>query len=1409
MIRLTRIFDRLPSDAGVTFEGFEDIRIKSRELVKTKLEDFMEYCKDAKKPAVRVILGEWGEGKTDAYKRYIQPKCQAEGNYAFFVSASTLSNCFELPQIKRLFETTPISAVRFLVALFNSVKEESREIKIPNPENYKNAYEYLNDVLTNLIGEKKTRRIFVFIDEFEELLLDPPKLKDIISGIKETINGGFTAIDEGGEYRGCVHLVIATTPDAFYQLQVDEETALIFGGLGRRAGIIELPQIRKQEGIEFLYALLKYSYRNNLPQPLPFDNLGVFHTLYRITQGNPGNLVSLFTRLMNSARINHNQVKNIDSEHLLKFLEKEQVFVYGGTTRCLESETFFRILKIIEEQRIKEIGQQCGTLLKILVGELKPFSIEELESRVRSKNVRNIISIINNELNTREGIKRAILKVSPLQEGKSFNDVLEAFKEYVTMEGDNKYIKIDNYSEPLEDFEDKVTYFFIVNDKITSQIYLPSERHSIVSFFEGISFDRAVEIENLINRRLCKNEDYYLVSDELLSQIFPTPVPRELEFIKDREFRMKLWREVTRNLAEQYENYMPKAFMYILEKSGLFKIIETGKEALKSNPKFAELITDEIRIYCLFYSINGDVKSQDIEELDHLIKGKRPPVHCVVLLYTGEITQEAEDKIINKELGKKGENVILDVHLHPTLAKRIISIYRASFNSEKIESERLFMSVIKKIITQELNFQDKVKDWIKAQEIRGIVIIDLPIEATSNLREFADALKFYINFMGQEYTIQEIFNKNKDELLKFIKYEAKKISIIPDIEFPKFTRLTEDLVNNGFLLQSKGKYSLQLHPVEKRILSILKKETKLSNTELRAYFIIKNARLLEDVFLPILEYKGLVKLEGNNYSLTDVNQLYTEVASEFQKFKRLTQMKNYREYGYVFMTKERGQRFITLKEFETFIENLHQQAQEMIELNEEVALQKLSLLQRLLRYFMEEFLPLFDNAAKEAKDILINVRSSHPTLKEELEQVKNECDKWLKLRFNVENINEYSSIKEKYDKIEEYARYGHEEVTRIINEKFLKDENILKVFFFRRNDMEAFYFNPKLYLMSSQKTELDKIFGTIENKIKELNKYFQNLTQTQERTEQEIRDIAIDAKNRISFSLLEILKQLIKNPLPELQPIAYKTISLSDLSQHIQREISSINLHFQNLLNCVTFLRDLLADERLFLSTFEENDMLREHVLSIFNIKEYDEVAEKFNSVILEVKNEYEKNVKEITLQDAQTLLQKMKNLRSMLKSLAEKIEKAKPLIDKAWSTYTKESGKYIDNIEYTLELLKKHYTISNVKEIMAGLKKIRENVNIKEIRNLKLKLNEIEQMKNQIHQIFYELIKPVLKEEEIKLLELVVKKTKQEEREWLSDQELYQIASSELSIQPEKADKILQKLIEQGLLKKGISLSF
>jgi len=1397
----TRIYDRLPSDAGVTFEGFEDITLRSRESVKEKLEDFMDYCKNARKPAIRVILGEWGEGKTDAYRRYIEPKAKADGNYAFFVSASTLSNGYEAPAVSKLLKTTSLSAVRFLVVLFSCIREESRETKIPEPQKYQDAFSYLSATLSNLIGTEKTRRIFIFVDEFEELLLAPAKLRDIISGIKETINGRYTVIDEGGEYEGCVHLIIAATPDAYYRLQVDEETSLIFGGLGRRAGVIDLPQIRKEEGITFLFELLKYAYRNKLPQPLPFNNLGIFNAIFRIAQGNPGNIVSLFTRLMNSARVNDKFIRVIDSEHFLKFLEKEYVFVYGGSTACLETETFHRFLKIVGDQRTRDLGEKCSLLLKIIVGELKPFSVEELESRVKHRNIKNLIAIINNDLKRREGLEKAILKVSPLRQDKTFHDVEIAFKDFITAERGERYLKIDNYSERLEVFEDRISYFTYEEGNIIRRIYLPSDRRSIMSFFEGITFDRAVEIEHIVNRRLCEDKDYYIASDELLSQIFPTPIPRELDFIRNREKRLKLWRDVTKNLAEEYESYMPTAFIHILKRSKIFSITETTSYTPRIPVRFAELTTEGKKINTAFFSVNGDVKGEDIEELWRLIRGRRPPIHCIFLVFTGELTQEAEDKIENKEMGKDGENLILEIRVHPTLAKRIICIYKASFMPEDVD-ENLLSSVIDKLVIQELDIPNKIKNWLKEQEERGIVISELAIEATSNLREFADTLKFFINFMEYEGTVEEIFNKNL-ELLEYTRYAAKKVGLIPDIQLPKFNRIVEDLLNNGFLIRSRGRYRIQRHQVENRILKILEKEKKLSQKELEKFFILKRSRYLSDVFLSILEYKGLIKRESNNYLLTDKNELLSDVEDCYRRFKRLTEVKQYQNYGYIYMTKERGERFISLIEFESFIDKLHKQLQEMLGLNEEVALQKLSLMKRLLEHFIEELLPLFEKASRKGEEVLISTRSLEINVKDIVDKIREECDKWLKLKFETENVKEYKKLKKSYEEIEKYTSLANEEIKKIVKE--FKEER--KVFFFRNDEEAAFYFNPKLYKMSTLSKEMSNIAKEIRETIERLDEQFRTFNSRQNEIESALKDKEIDGKYKISYSILKVLSQLNKNLLPQTQPMTLEVVTLEDLLRFIKQNMQPINSNLNSLVSCVTLLDELYEAEEAFVSSLEECETLSLRILSLFDIEGYNIVAQNFKTALMNITSEYESYLEEIRLENPQSILNKIKDFRSRLDNLKKKLALERNLVDAKWKEYVETTEEFISNVKDTLRLLQR--ISRNINGITSQLVAIQKHITTKRIDELNLKLSELEQMKRDVRDALYATLKKILTEDELQLIEFLVRKLRKEKREWLPVEEVYRFAKSYLKLEPSKVIELLRKLVSRGILREGITLAF
>ena len=61
----TKKYDRLPPEPGIPFTGFKFAEIESRKPVASRIAEFINYCmRDARSPAARIILGEWGEGKS-------------------------------------------------------------------------------------------------------------------------------------------------------------------------------------------------------------------------------------------------------------------------------------------------------------------------------------------------------------------------------------------------------------------------------------------------------------------------------------------------------------------------------------------------------------------------------------------------------------------------------------------------------------------------------------------------------------------------------------------------------------------------------------------------------------------------------------------------------------------------------------------------------------------------------------------------------------------------------------------------------------------------------------------------------------------------------------------------------------------------------------------------------------------------------------------------------------------------------------------------------------------------------------------------------------------------------------------------------------------------------------------------
>jgi len=1342
-----------------------------------------------------VLLGEWGEGKTDAFSRYIAPISRSAGDIPYFVSASTLANSFERQDVKRLIETSSLSAVRFLVALFNAVREEDERAVIPNPKDFQVATDFLRSCLKKTETESRRKSIFVFIDEFEELLLLPARLNEIVSGVKECINGRFPDIDENGQHEGRLHFFVAATPDAYYRLQVNEDTSLIFGGLGRRAGTIELPQIKKAEGIEFLESLVRYCYLGKVPTPAPVNGVGILTTLFRIAQGNPGNMVSLFARLMTSARLEGDRLSIIDHEMLLAFLSTEQVFVYGGATPCIEVENLNRFLKIVGDQRDSETGKRCQKLLTRAISEYRPYSIEELDSwlGVSSYNISNIINV---DLRPRTGIEKSILKVCPIKHGKDREDVISAMQEFIVTDREKKFLKIDNYLENFDDLLERLT-FFEQKDAPRPLIFLPSERSSIVALFEGITVDRARELENIFVKKLCTEQEYLIVSEDLLSQIFPSPVPKELEFLKNRELRMKLWREVTRNLSEYFDLYALKSLFSILGNAGVLSTTSldyVGDRAAKS-----QVIFQNIPLSILTYVINGEIKAEDISIISQIVRGTRPPIHCVVAVSTGDITPQAEEKIDSKELGKSGDNLLLHIRLHPTLAKRIIAIYRADFEAAVTEiSPTTKQAIIRRITEQELGVSQKVEQWLHEQTQRGLVVPRLPLKSTSSLTEFSDASKFFINFMGDNLEPQEAYDKNRDILARFIFFESKGVGLIPDITLPKLSAIAQELADFAILQKNGGKYSIATHPIEKKISGILSREKKIKEDELEAFFVHLQPRVFKDVFLHISEYKGSIARDASGYLVVkDETELDQRIRELERELRRLADTESAKRFGYAYVSKLKGEpRFIRLEEFLSFIEKMGRLEHSV---SEEVRVERLLLEERLIQHFTENLFPLFRSAFESANEKVSEASLQIGKFEKDLRIVSDGCNKWFKLEFDVPKVKEFKKARQLKDSVDKTFDFDAKAVAELVK-TFGSNEETL--FSFRNKDSDSFYFNPKLFQIQKKLAELNSEIERRSIDLTKLVAFFIELEEKRLSVTSHLTRVKPDASSLLCSKIVAVLQQLAMDIIPKVKPVLVETISLEQIKEARDQNRQDTLLNIENLGRCLSIVEDSLIDEeKLFAASKSNAEQLLSRAKAVFGTEvNVEPPADELQKAL----EKYRALPHDIVPDDSAMFLEQVRSLRPRLNLIGREINAISESIGALWSGRRRDFRDSIRSIDLIITAIGNHYP--NVLEMKDMTTTFSEMIEPDSLLRVQSSVSETSRYLESIRETLIDSVKGSLDPSELTILGILVSGTNSGES-WVSVDEVKDLAIRKYGLSEQNTIQAMDSLLEKRLLRRGISI--
>lgn len=1194
-------FKRLPPPTGIPFSGFEYAPLESRKEVEKKIESFINLCKHSRSVNIALIRGDWGEGKTDIVDRFIQ-QITKSGDYAYKVSTSTV-----ISQLEKLDKIQSTTAVRFLISLFSALYLELRDqSKGDNPfiDNRKLRFSeptsYITDVL-NFHFSNSQGKMFIFIDEFEEILSYGSEMQRVlISGIKEVINGQYGAIAENGEYAGRLHFVLACTPYAYNKLKEDADLMQILGALLSRLGtnVIDLPQLRKYDALQFLLNLLRYSYDDNNP-PIPFASIGVLTTLVTISQRNPRALVQLFCDLMNNAVVKDNNseyLRAIDYELVIQTLKNKEISIFGGTQKCIDGSLYDEIVNRLDNNSEK--------IFRLLIGELKPFSIQEISNRLNIDNdiVQRSIYYINNKCKEL-GIRTVISGFMPLYNKYKIRAVIDK------LEPTNETVQLLEKNLQFSELIDSLVQYEISDTNINGRIFMPNDLHELEDLLD-INENDAEYLYKRIEEYFDKDNIHYMISQELIAQLFPSPAWQRIEFIKDRNKRLELWRETVKNFSE-YNEKLKDEIRYHLRIESINLEKKTDNEYIL---KYEYKVGNTIEIPTLVEVILTKVTVGDIKNI--LRKLNNSTIHLILLVHTAEIENNDAQELLNKYYQ------FLPLYLKPIHAQQLLVAGLAREKNIEINMKVLESKVTE--IISDLKIKDKINEWLNKIKREGKVIDDLIKTSSMSDTDIVDAYRTLLLFINKD--IGSAW-KEYEKLNRFRIYGKKaKLEFNPlDIESEdEFKRLVNSLENNNFVEIKNNKIVFKETDIEKWLLDIIQ-NNPISLQEIKNRFLIiaSSKDILEKVYLSILQHKGLIKLENNRYIYIDEQNITNKLSTIRSKINIIEQtLSQYKSFAHICVSKERKDNVIWGKEF---VDILNAYYDECIHAEDPIEKRfKANVLEHMNDYFLNTIVKIVKAAYKETKSKYEEIKADYSNISQEFADKLERYNEYIKDNKKVpEDIYEFSELKKEFEEIEKEfnKNYEKEELQNELS-RIRKSEKELPFHYSKYDEKDLFkinYCNMKYYKITGEAQKITASISKIREKVKEINPIDISVL----RKEKE-KISNIDASG---YRIAQKVKEVILNSILNKEELVPEPPARLDL-QHIKEFFNHIRGYVDTYCNEVNKYRDQLSTtiklEREFTMSYRKLESYLTRAKSFLDNTQWYESIGNINKGFEEVTKEYD-----------------------------------------------------------------------------------------------------------------------------------------------------------------------------------------
>lgn len=681
-------YSPFPSETG---KGIEFGVLHSREELARRINEKIDTAKRREyNPLVIFLVGEWGEGKTTLYERYLVPESQEKKDFLVIsIDGHSFQKYAKEIIEKKIFpEENTDPAYQFLGATFLAIRENLKKdenlqkmipVVLPGETSYKSLIDFVNKSIKSLkevcvIGSS-IRPFLVFIDEFETfaLLVEDKILKElVVEGLMRIIDGKVPHLFDSTTKTSMLHFILSMTPPAYSRILAT--AGEIQGRLLSRVEELRIYPLNKKERVEFLNALIGYMWKGKIEDFTEIFTLpNLLNPIIQSTIGNTRAIQSAIRKLLERHFSGKDKAPPINWQEVLEFLKTTEIEV-SGTRVLLINDVY--LAKVYTEIRRREKDEDTSNKIidtfNFVITTFGPISEDTLQ-RYLSKDkdaIKYYLSRLNEifkptELGQEVGSQRFVytghvLEILKYEEFVDYllselSDQLSEINAFRNIKDEKGFVTDRQLVEYILDLmlfigENGDLWLFLPRSEIETKIYLKEllkvvETEDIEMIYTKL--ENAIENAKVDNTIIENKDIYYMLSPALISVLYFSPELTYFDFIKDKNIRFNIWRQA---LSRSNANYLVNGLVVVLEKAGI-KIQEKYHEYALSDSKSISVATitlgDSTKVDAIFVISTISLSDEELEIAEKIIrdmlrnKGKIP--HFIFLVYQENILGSAAE----------------------------------------------------------------------------------------------------------------------------------------------------------------------------------------------------------------------------------------------------------------------------------------------------------------------------------------------------------------------------------------------------------------------------------------------------------------------------------------------------------------------------------------------------------------------------------------------------------------------------------------------------------------------------------------------------------------------------------------------------------------------------------------------